>query len=228
MSDEQQPNERERLPGEPLLWYRRYQRYKLIQPVRSIAAVFQEEEAERIAQLPEEKRGKARTEAPGQWYEGAKQWKWEMRATAWDEQQARELEKEIAAARARVLTSGYARMDRRIEDLDALASALRDEALDPNKRWLLDVKAIGTGPNAERVDLVTFNSDLIREFRATLTDIAAEMGERVKKSELSANVHATGGVSVYLPQKYALPEKYSLPEKVAITDEDEEDDDTEE
>lgn len=200
MSDEQQTNESERLPGEPLLWYRRYQRYKLMQPTRSVAKVFQEEEAEKNGE-------KQRTKPIGEWYEQAKKWQWEARAAAWDEQQMRDLEKEIAAARARVFTRGYARMDRRIQDLDALAEALYAEALDPDKRWLPDVKSVGTGPTAERVDLIQFNGELIREFRATLTDIAAEMGERVKKTELSAKIHNSGRVAVVLPQKYTLEEK---------------------
>ncbi len=52
-----------------------------------------------------------------------------------------------------------------------------DMIKDPAKIWLPDVKSIGTGPTAERVDLVQFNAPLIRELRACLDDIAAELGD---------------------------------------------------
>ena len=71
MSDEQQIWARQ--AGEPLMWYRRFERYRLMQPVRSIVAVFREE-----------KRANERDEAPGRWYEEAKKWRWDERVAAWD------------------------------------------------------------------------------------------------------------------------------------------------
>lgn len=56
--------------------------------------------------------------------------------------------------------------------------------------WVHDVKSVGSGESAERVDIERFNSALISEYRATLADIAKEVGGRVAKSELTG---ANGG-----------------------------------
>jgi len=213
----------DRQPGEPLLWYQRFTRFRLMQPVRSVASVYHEEQSQSSHATSNDVI--LRSKVPGAWYQLAERWHWEERAAAWDAEQVCALEKEIAAARARVFTHGYARVDRRIEDLDKLAESLFAEVFEEGKRWLADVKSVGTGPTAERVDLVQFNSDLIREFRATLADIAGEMGERVKKTELNAQVHSTGQVSVYLPQKYALPPKGTLDQNEELDEDDEEDQD---
>jgi hypothetical protein len=50
--------------------------------------------------------------------------------------------------------------------------------------WLPDVKQVGSGENAERVDIVKFNSALIAEYRSTLADLAAETGGRRQKQEV--------------------------------------------
>lgn len=44
--------------------------------------------------------------------------------------------------------------------------------------WLADVKQIGGGEYAERVDLVRFNAPLLTEYRAVLDDLAKETGGR--------------------------------------------------
>lgn len=49
------------------------------------------------------------------------------------------------------------------------------------KVWLPDVKQIGSGEDAERVDIVRFNAALISEFRAALDDLAKETGGRRQK-----------------------------------------------
>src|SRR6266700_82549 len=63
----------------------------------------------------------------------------------------------------RILTSGYALMHRRVEALDRLSKKLESYLEDESKIWLADVKAVGL----ERVDLVQFNADLFKEYRAT-------------------------------------------------------------
>lgn len=166
----------EQMDGESPLWYRRFTTFRLMMPVRSIAAVFQQEE---------ESRGKQRTDPPGPWYEIARQWKWEERAAAWDKHESDTLAKVIAAERAKVLTSGYALMHKRVEQLNALVEQLIEMATHKENVWVPDVKSIGTGSTAERVDLVQFNDALFREIRAHFADIAAELGERVKKKEVA-------------------------------------------
>ncbi len=96
-----------------------------------------------------------------------------------------EREQELAEAKFEAIKSkaeeaGYAFWPKRVQDLVALAELLLSEIHEEDKRWLPDVKAIGMGKFAERVDLVRFNSPLIEQFRKTLDDIAAEMGERAK------------------------------------------------
>lgn len=177
MSDEQQQIWA-RQAGEPLTWYRRFERYRLMEPIRSIAAVFQDEEREK-------KRDKPRTKPTGDWYEAAKKWRWDERVAAWDVYLDGQIEQQIAIERKKVLRSRYALAHKRIEELDRLAQKLIDYAKEEKNIWLLDVKAIGTGPDAERVDLVQFNDALFREIRAHFADIAAELGERVKKKELT-------------------------------------------
>lgn len=103
----------------------------------------------------------------------------------WQER-IRERETEIAytqfeAIKLKAIEAGYAYWPRRVKDLIKLAELLYDELNTEDKRWLPDVKQIGGGKYAEKIDIVRFNSPLIEQFRKTLDDISAEMGERVKK-----------------------------------------------
>lgn len=98
--------------------------------------------------------------------------------------------------------TGYAIDAKRIWDLNKLAELLFEEIFEDDKRWLPDVKSIGSGEYAERVDLVRFNASLIKEFRAALDDLAKEMGERSTGVRLESDearpmtVKVVRGVSV--------------------------------
>lgn len=175
MSDEQGKSW-ERQNGEPLLWYRRFERFRLMEPVRSIASVFQTEETEKNREKP-------RTKATGDWYEQAKLWRWEDRAATWDNYQDEQIEKQILAEQKKILRARYALKHKRIELLDRKAHQLAELTDDEGSIWIPDVKSVGNGPTAQRVDLVQFNDAAFRELREYLTDIADEMGERVKKQE---------------------------------------------
>lgn len=50
--------------------------------------------------------------------------------------------------------------------------------------WVADVKQIGGGEYAERVDIERFNSALISEYRSTLDDIAKEVGGRRQRHDI--------------------------------------------
>jgi len=50
----------------------------------------------------------------------------------------------------------------------------------------MDVKSIGAGDNAERVETEKFNAPLVHEFRGLLDDIAAEVGGRVNKTDITS------------------------------------------
>lgn len=113
---------------------------------------------------------------------------WPQRAAAFDAHVAELARAELAQREAEVLANGYALYFERIDDLKELAKLLWDEINIEDRRWLPDVKQIGRGKDAERVDIVRFNSALIEQFRRTLDDIAAELGERIKGLELSGSV----------------------------------------
>ena len=51
--------------------------------------------------------------------------------------------------------------------------------------WCPDVKVVGVGESAERVDIERFNSALFTQYRETLNDLAKEVGGRVQKQEHS-------------------------------------------
>lgn len=164
----------------------------------SINRVYQEEwRAERRQKLQGDEKGRKETgidvtlecelpkEAPGKWREMAQRYQWVERAAAWDALQIAEIEKNVVAEKARTLLTDYALSHRRVAQLNEQAKQLVAMLDDPHKVWVPDVKAIGNGPKAERVDLVQFNAALFHEIRATLDDIAAELGERVKKKDIT-------------------------------------------
>lgn len=167
-----------RQPGEPLRWFRKFEQFRLMIPVRSVNAVFREEDSQKQPAT-------ARNDAPGHWREAARKWQWEDRAAAWDKHQAEELEREIAAEEKKILREEYALRHKRIEELNRIVKKLIGYLEDENNVWLPDVKAIGTGPNARQVDLIRFNDAIFSEIRAHFDDIAKEKGERIKKQELS-------------------------------------------
>ena len=57
------------------------------------------------------------------------------------------------------------------------------EVFEEEKRWVPDVKSIGSGLDAERVDIVRFNEGIINQLRGVLSDIAAEVGDRRQQSQ---------------------------------------------
>lgn len=110
----------------------------------------------------------------------SKKFHWVVRAQEYDAKIIDQKERLIEQKRLEVLEDGLALDYERVRKLKDLASYLWDEIQNPENVWLADVKKIGVGEDAERVDLVKFNASLIGEFRATLDDIAKEVGERVK------------------------------------------------
>lgn len=176
MSDKQEPWARQE--GESLLWYSRFTAFRLMVPVRSIADVFQQEEGAK-------KRENPRTKPTGDWYEQAKKWKWEERAAAWDAQLDTQIEQQIAAEEKRIIRAHYALKHKRIQELDTIVTRLIGYLEDEHNVWLPDVKGIGTGPTAERVDLIRFNDALFAQIRGYFADIAAEKGDRVKNNKMS-------------------------------------------
>ena len=118
---------------------------------------------------------------------------WQVRAEAYDAQ----IEAQKDARAAEIMASGLALEHERVEKLKKLAGFLEGQVYEPDEDgagypniWLRDVKQIGSGEDAERVDLERFNAPLIREYRGALDDLAKETGGRVHKTELTG---AEGG-----------------------------------
>ncbi len=173
--DEQTPKPWDRQPQEPILWYRRFTRFRLMEPVRSVALAY-------TLEHPTSFDDKERQKIPGAWYQKAHVWRWDERATAWDAHQARELEATIAAEKQKVLTEGYALMHERVKTLNVLAKKLVAD-IAKGKLYRVDVRSIGNGKDARQVNVELFEEGPIRELRACLDDIAKELGERVRVSK---------------------------------------------
>lgn len=110
---------------------------------------------------------------------------WQDRVAAQDKTAADAAAAAFTAERQKALETGFAQLHKRVASLVELAELLQGEILEEDKRWLPDVKSIGAGVTAERVDLVRFNAPLIEQFRGALGDIAAELGGRVKGLEIT-------------------------------------------
>lgn len=171
-----------RQENESLVWYRRFERFRFMEPVHSIPEVWREEETTKNHEKP-------RADPPGDWYRIAKKWRWEERAAAWDAHLDAQLEKEIAAEEKKILRTHYALKHKRIAELDAIVSRLIGYLDDEQNVWLPDVKVIGSGPPDERVfervGVVRFNDAIFGQIRGYLADIAAEKGERIKNSKMA-------------------------------------------
>lgn len=82
------------------------------------------------------------------------------------------------------LTEGLATKAGRVQKLQQLA-ALMENDLFGGFLWTDQVKMIGSGPFAKEVDYEEFNGAEVGQYRATLDDIAKEMGERKAGMELT-------------------------------------------
>lgn len=175
-------------PDEKYLWYARFLFYLDLGPSRKLlTAVHEYEKAENSRKGRNKSLSK---KVPGSWDDACKLWEWKKRAESCDSWKRKQLELARTAYEQAILNHGYANSYYRIQRLDELASQLHTELQEKDKVWLPDVKQIGYGDAAERVDLITFNDALFEQFRRTLADIAAEKGERVKTTK---NAHEHTG-----------------------------------
>jgi hypothetical protein len=163
---------------EPSLWFRHFERYRLLGANRNVLAAYNS--------LRDEKGKHHVTRPPQTWYNAHKAWDWEKRATAWDAHCLKLAAERIESERVDALTQGFAVKAERIQALNDLAETLLAEVGDEERRWLRDVKSIGAGDNAERVETERFNAPLVHEFRGLLDDIAAEVGGRVSKTDITS------------------------------------------
>lgn len=93
-----------------------------------------------------------------------------------------------------VLNFGLAHSHERLRKLYRLAALLEAQIYergiygDLHNLWVPDVKSIGTGEFAERVDIERFNAPLLEQYRKVLEDIAKETGGRVQKQETTGTI----------------------------------------
>lgn len=122
---------------------------------------------------------------------------WKSRAAQFDET----IEAFKTAEHINTLQRGLGLTHERVKKLYRLSAFLESqlfELSEPDEYgiqhysslWVHDVKQIGKGDDAERIDIERFNSAIISEYRATLADIAKEVGGRVEKKEVTG---ANGG-----------------------------------
>jgi hypothetical protein len=101
-----------------------------------------------------------------------------------------DLETIQAEAEVDALKTGFAIKENRVRALQKLADKMMadligDETTE-NKMWLLQVKGIGSRENFERVEYWEFNRSEVESLRGLLDDIAAEVGERIRKTDLTS------------------------------------------
>lgn len=113
---------------------------------------------------------------------------WQARLLEIADREARQAEEREAAYRREIMEQGYALSHERVKALKALAEKLYVELTaegEENRRWVRDVKQIGSGDSATRVDIERFNAAELEQLRGLLDDIAKEKGERQEKHEVT-------------------------------------------
>lgn len=88
------------------------------------------------------------------------------------------------------LKSGFALKENRVKALQTLADKMLEQLTreTDNRLWTTMVKGIGSGKDFERVEYEEFNKGEVESLRGVLDDIASEVGERIRKTDVT-----TGG-----------------------------------
>ena len=117
----------------------------------------------------------------------SKQYSWVDRAEVYD----KDVERRKTEYANEMMRSGLALDHERVKKLKDLFNLLYGELMEKGEGgvlhnlWLPDVKSIGAGQYAERVDIERYNSAIIKDILSVLNDLAAETGGRVKKNEVT-------------------------------------------
>lgn len=116
----------DRHAGEPLLWFDRFERYRLAGSGRSMLAIYNAERQEKAAA-----RGRdfaAARSVPGAWDNNADKWQWKVRAEAWDEAEVERRRIEFREERLRRRERRQAVLDEVFEKLATLVTNLDKKA----------------------------------------------------------------------------------------------------
>lgn len=115
----------------------------------------------------------------------SKTFDWMNRAIEYDT----EIDLQKSARRKEIMESGLALDFERTSELKRLGHFLIEQLYEQGEDgsyhnlWVPDVKQIGSGEYAERVDIEKFNAAIISELRGVLDDIAKETGGRKQRQE---------------------------------------------
>ncbi len=181
MEDERKSWEQMIDEGEPALWYGRFVKFMRLGSKRSVNTVYAKEQ--KTTKNNEKQR---ELNAPGEWYDIEKEWKWKERARDHDEYERVEEDRIIAEEREKVLRSGYALMHKRIQTLDRLSRKLEQMEKDDSKIWIPETRTTILGEDKSVVvEKVTFNHQLYALIDKYFDSIAKETGERVKKKDIT-------------------------------------------
>lgn len=110
---------------------------------------------------------------------------WQSRLGTIADAASKEIEAAEQERRRTAMEMGTALDYERVLKLRHIVEVLAEEFDEIDKRWLPDVKSIGSGEFAERVDIVRFNAALIEQYRGALDDLAKETGGRKQRTELT-------------------------------------------
>lgn len=85
------------------------------------------------------------------------------------------------------LANPHGRIGELIQLAQFLKGQIYEQAADGTYHniWVPDVKSVGSGDKVEIIDIERFNAPLVKEFRETLNDIAAETGGRVRHAKIT-------------------------------------------
>lgn len=168
----------EQMEKEPDLWYGRFVKFMRLGTKRSVNAISQKEN--------KKSEEKTRTNAGPEWYDAAKTWNWATRARDYDAYQRAEEDRIIEEERDKVLRSGFALQHKRIQLLDKMSRKLIAMTNDEEKIWIPETKTSTFGEDkSQTVEKVVFNAPLFQQIERYQASIAAEMGERVKKKDIT-------------------------------------------
>lgn len=196
----------EQQEAEPTRWYSRFLLFRDMGSNRTLLGTVNKEEAQKGT-------NKQSKIIPGAWHTACEQWNWRERATVYDREQERlkaerqaQLDAIEQAEIERILKTGYARMEARVQALDTWAKHIETTMLDPNTK---EINPKWMAP------------DKLREWRGMLDDIAKELGHRVKVTKNEVTGKDGGAIETennqvvwYLPQVGTSP--------LAATNDDEE------
>jgi|SRR6185503_7909508 len=84
------------------------------------------------------------------------------------------------------LNKGLALKENRVDRLQQLADLLIGDLFENDLLWTDEVKGIGGADNFERIDYKEFNKAEVDALRGVLDDLASEVGERVKRSDVTS------------------------------------------